>query len=90
MKRMAIVVGALTGLALFGGCADTRQTRLGTDYGTSHRLAIFNQVLNPEAERNLEPVEGLDGEAAMKNLDKYRQTFGRAKQPTTYTINIGK
>jgi len=90
MKRLAIAVGILAGAALLGGCSDTRQTRLEGDFGTSHRLAAFNQTLNAEAEKNLQPVEGLDGQAATKNMNKYRESFGREKQPTTYTINIGK
>ena len=90
MKRLAIVIGVLAGSALLGGCSDTRQTRLDSDFGTSHRLSVFNQSLNPDADMNLEPVEGLDGQAAMKNMNKYKDSFGREQQPTTYTINIGK
>ena len=90
MKRLAIVIGFLAGSALLGGCSDTRQTRLDSDFGTSHGLSVFNQTLNPEAEDNLQPVEGLDGEAAMENMNKYRDSFGKDTQPTTYTINIGK
>jgi hypothetical protein len=90
MKRLAIVIGFLAGAALLGGCADTRQTRLEGDFGTSHGLSVFNQTLNPEAESNLQPVEGLDGQAAVNNMNKYRDSFGKDTQPTTYTINIGK
>ena len=90
MKKYAAVVGMMAGLALLAGCSSTRQTRLEGDFGTSKRLAVFNQVLHPEAEQNLKPVEGLDGAASAKNMNKYRESFASEMQPTTYTINIGQ
>ena len=30
------------------------------------------QILNPLTEENLEPVTGLDGEVAVKTMEKYR------------------
>jgi hypothetical protein len=90
MKKFAVVVGGLALVALQSGCADTRQTRTELDFGTSHKLAVFNQTYNPEAEKNLEPVVGLDSGAATGVVEKYVKSFGSAQRPTTYTINIGK
>ena len=58
------------------GCAGP--TRLAMDYGTSHRLARFNQILNPEAEKNLEPATGFDGHASQALIERYRKGFERA------------
>jgi hypothetical protein len=33
------------------------------------------QLLNPDAEKNLDPVVGLDGNASADNVDKYRKSF---------------
>lgn len=58
------------------------------DYGTSAKLVKFNQILNPEAERNLAPVTGLDGKAAQTVIDKYEKGFEK-DQPPTFTPIFG-
>lgn len=90
MRKLAMAAGLTAAMAALAGCSGRLQSRVETDFGTSARLAVFNQVANPEAEKNLEAVEGLDADAAKKNLDKYRQSFAQETQPTTYTINIGR
>jgi hypothetical protein len=56
------------------------------DYGTSHRLQVFNQTLDPAAEKNLTPVYGMDGQAADKALQKYRKAFEKpAPEPKFVT-----
>jgi hypothetical protein len=62
---------------------------LGADYGTSVRLATFNQIHDPAAGKNLSAVEGLDGDAALKNMQKYRRSFQKAVLKPVTTINIG-
>ena len=87
MKKHILI---LAGLALAAaGCADTRQGRLEMDYGTSQRLAVFNQALDPGAERNLDPVTGLDGQAGAEVMKKYRESFEVEKHPSTININVG-
>ena len=59
-----IFIASVAGLY---GCAETatgRQTRLHQNWGRSFESALYNQTLNPEAGKNLEPVEGIDGSAA--------------------------
>lgn len=52
-----------------------RPTELSSDFGDSQRAAKNNQILNPEASKNLEPVEGLDGPAGAKAMKRYRKFF---------------
>jgi hypothetical protein len=52
------------------------------DYGTSAKLVKFNQILNPEAERNLAPVIGFDGRAAWAVIDRYEAGFEKSPAPT--------
>lgn len=59
------------------GCATNR---VEMDYGTSYKLAKFNQTLDPEAEQNLEPVEGVDGQTAKKIVEKYHASFEKPAQ----------
>ena len=82
------VLALVIAVAFLGGCG-TQMSRLEMDYGTSHKLAKFNQVLDPAAEKNLEPVYGLNGQVAEKVIEKYRKGFDRPTQAPTYMINVG-
>jgi hypothetical protein len=70
------------------GCAGP--TQLEMDYGTAFKLAKFNQILNPKAEKNLEPVVGFDGMAAKITIDRYLKEFEKPVPPPTYILGIGK
>ena len=97
MKRPCIPMLLLAFALLSLGCAGPSQdrvslnppSRLEMDYGTSFNLMKFNQIANPEAERNLEPVTDLDGQASKAALDKYRKDFEKPAAAPTYTFSIG-
>ncbi len=76
LNVIALII-IIIAVALLGGCATNR---LETDFGTSYKLAVMNQTLNPDAEKNLKPVEGLDGQAAQKILEKYHTGFEKQVQ----------
>jgi len=84
---MFLVSVVLLGMLLVG-CVAT-PTLLERDYGTSYRLARAQQILTPETERNLAPVEGLDGEAAVKSLVRYLKTFEEKPPPHVFAIPVG-
>jgi hypothetical protein len=56
------------------GCA-SKHSRLEMNYGTSFSLSKFNQIINPETDKNPEPIDELDGQAAIKAMEKYREDF---------------
>ena len=98
MKKKWTIMIILSLLSLTVGCAGQTRlkslvcpgpSRLELDYGTSFNLAKFNQVAHPEAERNLEPVIGLDGQAAKASLDKYRKSFEMPGTPPALMLSIG-
>lgn len=64
---------------LIAGCQGAtfinKETNLDKNWGKAYRAAKENQILNPEAGKDLAPVEGLDGEAAENNTRKYRSSF---------------
>lgn len=60
--RPFIVIGLIAALSIFAGCAGTPV--LDRFWGDSLEAAKSNQIINPEAEENLEPVAGLDGQVA--------------------------
>jgi hypothetical protein len=65
-------------LAIFWGCG-TRQyyaggeTNLDANWGKSFESMKRNQILNPEAGKNLEPVVGMDGRTAMTLQEKHQK-----------------
>jgi hypothetical protein len=86
IKRGLILSGWIALLFLLMSCA---ASRLETDFGTSSRLLKINQIHNPEAEKNVEPVYGLDGEAAQATTEKYRKDFEKPPPPVPSTLTIG-
>jgi hypothetical protein len=59
------------------------------DYGVSHKLSKYNQILNPDAEKNLAPVEGMDGKAAHAAVEKYRKDFEKPAPAQTFMFSVG-
>jgi hypothetical protein len=86
MVTRGLILIALIGL-LFSACARTE--KLPDQWGDSFKSAKANQILNPEAGKNLQPVTGLDGRAAELALKKYREDFKRRPPRTVYSISIG-
>jgi hypothetical protein len=89
-----IVVLAVFSVSLWG-CAGNipeaqRVDYLDMNFGKSFESAKNNQILNPEAGKNLEPVVGLDGQAAESNVNKYKKSFEKeVPVKTTTTFSIG-
>jgi hypothetical protein len=55
-----------------------QDTLLNRNFGRAYETAIHNQILNPDAGKNLEPIEGLDGQYGQRNMDTYRK--GKEKE----------
>ena len=80
MKINSIIFALIiTTGAFLSGCA-TEKSRVEMDYGTSYKLAKFNQTLDPDAGKDLEPVEGIDGQTAQKIMEKYHRGFENPAQ----------
>ena len=73
-----------------GGKIEATEGSLDKNWGRSYETAKFNQIVNPEAEKNLDPVVGLDADAAEKNMTKYRESFEKETERPVYNIDIGK
>ena len=73
-------------------CSSTSGAReeslLERNWGRSYESAIYLQMLDPDAGKNLDPVVGLDGIAASNNLNKYRETF--KEKDSEEVVNILK
>jgi hypothetical protein len=88
-KKLFVLTALVTVLSITASCAQMQRSRLEQDYGTSAKLAKFNQILNPDADKNMEPVEGLSGNAAQENMKKYEKNFEKPAKEPVYTFSIG-
>lgn len=102
MKKCIALAGIIALVSIVAGCANSHYnvctgpttfcegpSRLQMDYGTSYKLSKFNQILDPAAERNFEPVTGFDGEAARATMDRYQKGFEKPTPPPTYMLTVG-
>lgn len=86
VQRM-LMVGAV--LLLAAGCVQ-RAPYLESQMGQSLSLIKAQQILNPEAVRNDDPVVGMDSKAAKSAYDQYQKSFKTLEpQSNAFTIGIG-
>ncbi len=72
-------------LGLMAGCASVAPN-YDARFGESVRAARQGQTLNPNAMANPDPVQGLDGKAAVNAQENYQKSF---KDPTKTFEVIG-
>ncbi|MBP1750242.1 MAG: putative exported protein [Deltaproteobacteria bacterium] len=85
MKTIICFMSLTLAVIFLAGCTTSR---LETDYGTSYKLARFNQTLDLEAEKNLKPVEGIDGQVSQRIVDRYYQGFEKPA-PAVPSVVLG-
>ena len=89
-----MVVLAMFSVSLWGCAGNVPEAQridyLNINYGNSFESAKNNQILNPEAEKNLDPVVGFDGQAAKYTVDRYKKSFEKEQELKTSagTFNI--
>jgi hypothetical protein len=87
LRRHFLIIGIFSGMLFITSCAGTtpysKDSLTNRNWGKSKETAIYNQMLNPDAAANLEPVSGLDGSAAENNVEKYQDSFKEAEPKET-------
>jgi hypothetical protein len=77
-------------LAMFSIAEAKRADILEMNWGKSIESAKNNQILNPDAGKNIDPVVGLDGEIAGHGVNKYKKSFEKdvpVQTTTTFSIS---
>jgi hypothetical protein len=81
-KRHFLIMGIFSGMLFISSCIGTtpysEDSLTNRNWGRSYETAIYNQMLNPDAAKNLDPVSGLDGSASENNVEKYQDSFKEA------------
>ena len=85
LSRHSTIIAFSITLLLFAGCT---HSTLEQNWGNSYEAAKVNQIANPEASENLDPVVGLDGQLAEQNMESYRQG-SKGEKSTTYNLRLG-
>ena len=89
VKRYGILIVVIAAIAVLSGCACEKYNQPADTWGRSFELAKYNQYLNPEAGKNLEPVEGLNGWAADAVMAGYQESFKGKKGAESVNLNLG-
>ncbi len=93
-NTILIVLLAVFSITLLGCAGNLPEAKrvdiLDMYWGKSFESAKNNQILNPDAGKNLDPVVGLDGTAADYSVEKYKESFKEdvpVETTTTFTID---
>ena len=84
-----LIIMALMAL-LSSGC--TRQlyhdggSPIDKNWGRSYEEQKYSQIIDHEAEKNLEPVVGMDGKAALNTVESYQESFKGKKKNEVVNI----
>jgi hypothetical protein len=87
MRAWLLIIGLIV-MGTLAGCTGYNSGLVAQEWGTSYKLATANQTLNPGAEKNLKPVDGMDNKAADKVVYKYNKEFDKAPQTPVYSLGI--
>ncbi len=89
-KIIKIISGAIIAVGIFG-CAQhpviQTESQLDKNWGRSFEAARYNQILNPEAGKLPELVEGIEGPAAERIMDGYMKG-GTQEQKTSSEFGV--
>jgi hypothetical protein len=78
LKKSLIIVGIISTVSMVSACSGT-DTLSQRNWGKSYETAAYNQILNPDADKTVNPVDSLDGQAAENDLKRYRDGFKEKK-----------
>ena len=81
------IVTALSLVSVLTACAETAP-RYEAEFGNATRATLKEQIINPNAGNNPDPVAGLDGRVARDAINNYQKSFAEPK-PTENGFNIG-
>jgi len=87
MKTSLSLLFAALAIAL-GGCA-SHTPNLDSRFGEAVNSAKADQIVNPDASQNTDPVAGVDGKAAKAAVDRYHESFKNPPATPVFTIGVG-
>ena len=93
MKKTVIIIGIIIVFPVLFGCnayKTQRQLAMDKDWGRSYETFKFSQIENPDAGKTIIKDQGIDGNVAGYNYDKYKESFKKSESPSQmFNINLG-
>ena len=86
LSLMAIISTMSVVLSCSGTTSAQKETLLDRNWGRSLEGIRYMQMVDPETNKNVDPVLGSDGNASVNNVDKYHNSFKETDQKETTTI----
>jgi hypothetical protein len=68
------ILGGLVAVAVLAGCVSPAPN-LDANFGDAVNQAKAQQIINPDAPSNTDPVTGIDGQAANAIVDRYHKAY---------------
>lgn len=65
----------LMAVAVLGGCTATTTPHYDEKFGEAANMAKAQQIINPDASLSMNPVKGIDGQAADHIMDRYHKAY---------------
>lgn len=85
--KSELITGMLA-VVVLAGCASTTP-RMDEKFGEAVNKAKAQQIINPDASQNADPVAGIDGEAAKSSIDNYHRVYKSPSAATTGSVSGG-
>lgn len=80
---------ALTAVVMLAACVPATP-RLDAQFGTAVNTARTQQIANPAASQNIDPVKGIDAQAGDAAIDNYRESFVNPRPALSGgVVNVG-
>jgi type IV pilus biogenesis protein CpaD/CtpE len=88
LTPLKLVLSILIAAGLVG-CVNPAPV-LDDNFGKAVNAAKAQQIINPDASLNTDPVAGVDGKAADAAMNRYQRSFVQpAITPNVFTIGVG-
>jgi len=89
MQRRNLMLLVALPATLLAAC-QTLTPNVDSHFGEAANIAKAEQIINPDASQNPDPVSGVDGKAAQSAKENYDKSFkAPAKTTITNSITIG-
>jgi len=76
----------IAGITLLSACAQTTPN-YDSKFGEATRATLSQQIANPDAGNNTNPVKGIDGRAAKDAIKNYQKSFNEP-ETSSYKANV--
>lgn len=81
-------LAAISSIALLSACVSTTPN-LDATFGEATRQTLRQQIINPQASNDTDPVVGIDGRAARDAMDNYHKSFATPEKSKDLSIGEG-